>query len=370
MERGWFFHEWIFMAGWPDYHVEANYDPARKIDTVIVTQEQQTTSDTPIFDMPIELAFYSADGSVKKVQVRDNLQRQEFEIPLPFEPEWVDFDPDDFIDKTVAFPKPVAALIAEADKDPSMMSRLWAAQQLGATTLENNDERVSALSHVLANDPFYAVRAASAKSLGSIATEKAKAALLSALNQPDSRVRTAIVEALGNFANEQAIYDVLLKALRNDSSYAVQAAAATALGDSGLARAFDDLRAEEATNPELHVMQATLGALAATKDARAVEILLARAKPGVPERIRITALTALAKLNEVIAKNQIPDLIEVVRAALRDSFYLTRAAGEKLVGAFHLTQFEPEIQKDAQHAPMAMQRTVAQQALAQLHRQK
>ncbi|MGH9735823.1 MAG: M1 family aminopeptidase [Candidatus Acidiferrales bacterium] len=370
MELGWFFHEWVFMAGRPDYRVEASYDPARKIDTIIVTQEQQTTADTPIFDMPIELAFYSADGSAKKIQVRDNLQRQKFEIPLAFEPEWVDFDPDDFIDKTIEFPKLVTALIAEAQKDPSMMSRLWAAQQLATTTLGNNDERVSALSGVLANDPFYGVRAAAAKSLASIATEKAKAALLGAWNQPDSRVRAAIAEALGNFSNEQAIYDVLLKALHQDSSYAVQAAAATGLGKSGVARAFDDLRAEEMASPELHVMQATLGGLAATKDARAVAILLARAKPGVPERIRLAALTELPKLKEVVAQNQLPDLIEVARAALRDPFYLTRAAGEKMVGAFHLTQFEPDIQTEAQHAPMAMQRRVAQQVLDQLHLQK
>ena len=48
----------------------------------------------------------------------------------------MDFDPDDFIDKTVQFDKPVDALIAEAEKDPSMMSRLWAVQQLGAATHE------------------------------------------------------------------------------------------------------------------------------------------------------------------------------------------------------------------------------------------
>lgn len=370
MELGWFFHEWVFMSGWPEYRVEASYDPARRAEKVIVTQEQQTTSDRPIFDMPIELAFYSANGSVKKGQVRDNLQRQEFEIPLAFEPAWVDFDPDDFIDKTLEFPKPVAALIAEAEKDPSTMSRLWAAQQLGSTTLGNSDERVSAMSHVLANDPFYGVRAAAAQSLGSIATEKAKAALLGALNQSDSRVRTVIVEALSNFSNERAIYDVLLKALHQDSSYAVQAAAATGLGKSGAARAFDDLRAEEMASPELHVMQATLGALAATKDARAVEILLARAKPGAPERIRISALTDLTKMKEAIAQNQLPDLIEVTRGALNDPFYLTRAAAEKLVGAFHLTQFEADIQAQAQSAPMAMQRAAAQRVLDQLHHQK
>jgi aminopeptidase N len=366
-ELDWFFREWVYMAGHPDYRVEASYDVAKKIETVTVAQTQQIDAMTPVFDMPIELAFYGGKGERKKIQVRDNLRRQEFEIPLDFEPQWVDFDPDDFIDKTVQFDRPVDALIAEAEKDPSMMSRLWAAQQLGTTTLANPDARAEALAQVLGNDGFYGVRAAAATSLGSIGTEQAKAALLSALQQPDSRVRTAVFEALGNFSKEQAVYAALVKALHEDSSYAVEAAAAKALGKSGMAQAFDVLQAEVRTNPELHVMQATLAGLAATKDPRAVEILLAQAQPGVAERVRLSALGGLENLKEAVTQNHLTELIEVVRAALHDPFYFTREAGQELVGVFNLTQFEPDIQTEAQSAPMAMQRVPAQQVLKQLH---
>jgi hypothetical protein len=40
--------------------------------------------------------------------------------------------------------------------------------------------------------------------------------------------------------------------------------------------------------------------------------------------------------------------------------------GEELVGAFHLTQFEPDIQKEAENAPMTMERESARRALDQL----
>jgi aminopeptidase N len=369
-ELGWFFREWVYMAGHPDYRVEASYDAAKKIEAVTVAQTQQVDATTPVFDMPIELAFYDARGERKRIRVRDNLQQQEFEIPLDFEPQWVDFDPDDFIDKTVQFDKPVNVLIAEVEKDPSMMSRLWAAQQLGTTTLANPDARVAALAEVLGNDGFYGVRAAAATSLGSIGTEKAKATLLSALQQPDSRVRTAVFGALGNFSKDQAVYSVLVNALHDDSSYAVEAAAATGLGKSGIAQAFDVLQAEVMANPELHVMQATLAGLAATKDPRAAAILLAQAQPGVPERIRLSALASLKSLKEAVTRNHMPELIEVVRAALHDPFYLTQRSGEELVGVFNLTQFEPDIQAEAQGAPMAMQRDPAKQVLKQLRHQQ
>jgi len=363
----WFFREWVFMAGHPDYRVEASYDATKKIEKLAVTQTQQVDALTPIFDMPIELGFQGANGERKEIQVRDNLPRQEFYIPLDFEPQWMDFDPDDLIDKTVQFDKPLGALIAEAEKDPSMMSRLWAVEQLGKEKGADADLGIAALIQVLGNDGFYGVRAAAAMGLGHMGTDQAKTALLSALPQPDSRVRTAIVEALGNFHKDRAVYNAFVNTLHSESSYAVEAAAARELGRSGAEQAFDLLQAEAATKPEVHVMGATLDGLASTGNPRAAAILLAQSKAGVPERIRLSALAALAGLNEAVEREHAQELVEVVREALGDPFLPVRLAGEELVGAFNLTQFRSEIQTDAQSALLIMQREQAQKVLKQLH---
>src|ERR1700733_136610 len=156
----WFFNEWVFMAGHPEYHVEAAFDSIKRMEKLTITQTQQVDSQTPVFDMPVELVFYGADGECKYVQVRDNLQRQEFDISLNFEPKWVDFDPDDLIDKIVRFEQPLESLISEAEHDPSMMSRLWAVQQIGAKTNADSNSRIAALTHVLTSDRFYGVRSA------------------------------------------------------------------------------------------------------------------------------------------------------------------------------------------------------------------
>jgi aminopeptidase N len=222
----------------------------------------------------------------------------------------------------------------------------------------------------MGNDGFYGVRAAAATSLASVGTERAKSVLLSALQQPDSRVRTAVLEALGKYAKDHGVYRALVNALHNDFSYAVEAAAAKGLGESGVAEAFDVLHAEVLAKPEIHVMQATLSGLVATKNPNAVEVLLAQAQPGVPERIRLSALAGLERLKELVTPSQVPELTEVVRAALHDPFYFTQEAGEELVGVFYLSQFEADIQAEAQRAPMAMQRDPAQKVLEQLHHQK
>ena len=146
---------------------------------------------------PSKLAFYGANGERKKIQVRNNLQEQEFDIPLDFEPQWVDFDPDDFIDKTVQFDKPCGCAGCGGRERPSMMSRLWAVAATWHKTMGANSEaRIEALAQVLGNDEFYGVRAAAATSLGNIGTEQAKTALISALQQSDSRVRTAVFKRL------------------------------------------------------------------------------------------------------------------------------------------------------------------------------
>jgi hypothetical protein len=53
-----------------------------------------------------------------------------------------------------------------------------------------------------------------------------------------------------------------------------------------------------------------------------------------------------------------------------DSFYPIQEVGEELVGVFDLSQFEADIQTQAQEAPMAMQREAAQKVLERLHNQR
>ncbi|MGH9540896.1 MAG: M1 family aminopeptidase, partial [Terriglobales bacterium] len=225
-ELGWFFREWVYMAGHPDYCVGARYDAARRVETVTIAQTQPsggTTSEpVVVFAMPIELAFHGAAGQAARVQVRDDRARQQFEIPLAFRPLWVDFDPHDFIEKTVDFGQPIAALSAAAERDPAMMSRLWAVQQLGRASAQRQAARsaqglselpreaVAALRRVLASDRFYAVRAAAATSLGALGGGEARALLLAALKQPDSRVRAAAVGALANWSGEADVSAALV----------------------------------------------------------------------------------------------------------------------------------------------------------------
>jgi hypothetical protein len=145
----------------------------------------------------------------------------------------------------------------------------------------------------------------------------------------------------------------------------VKAAAAEEIGAAGHAGGFQILQAEEAAEPEMHVMEGVLAGLAATRDRRAAAIVLAKAQPGVPERVRLSALAGLAALKGVVEMDHRQELTATVGAALEDPFLPVRQMGEQLAGEFRLVQFEGEIEKDLT-APLILARESARRVLEQL----
>ncbi|MDE2449013.1 MAG: M1 family metallopeptidase [Gammaproteobacteria bacterium] len=335
-DLGWFFHEWVYMGGQPEYRVSARYDSAARVERLEVAQTQKLDAVTPIFEMPIEVAFHGAHGEMRRARIWDKSASQEFTIPLAFPPLWVSFDPDGVIDKTLDFPQPLTALIAQAERDGSMRSRLWAVERLGALHGAGADEVITALDRISKKDRFDGVRAAAATSLGEIGGTAAVRALQDALSQPDDDVRVAAAAALGRLKGGASVFPTETRLLRTDSSYAVQAAAATAIGDSGNPEAFEVLSHRIDPAWDRHLVQAVLDAIAATRDPRAAGLLITWARPGIPERERDTALTALASTHLALSDAQRRQLTLYARAAQHDPVQTTREAGAKVSGAYSL----------------------------------
>ena len=332
----WFFYEWLFDGGHPDYKVTASYDHERKMEVVKIAQTQTIDANTPVFDMPIELVFFGEnDQEIEKV-IRDDVADQEFDIPMSFDPSWVDFDPDDVIYKTVSFEKKTEELIKQAQHDPHMMSRLWATRQLGERLKTDSDCCLLALTNIVNSDTFYGVRMEAVSSLGASKSEQAKQTLLSAMNQSDSRVRTAAINATSNFLSESSVIDALTKLMQSDQSYAVEGAAAKQLGRSGSASAFNVLQSKLNVNNEWHVTVALLNGLSSTKNPKAAQILLAYSQPGVPKRVRMNALSDLPMLKKDLERSNSHALSKTVESALDESYLPLHRVAEHLVDVFRL----------------------------------
>lgn len=357
----WFFHEWLFMGGYPQYRVRATYEPQQKVEVVTVEQTQTLNAVTPLFDMPVELAFHGPDGAAKQVRVRVRKAAETFYVPLSFRPLWSSFDPNDEIYKTVDFEKPVPELAGQAEHDPAMMSRLWATLELGRRGQQAYDAALTALSQVLQRDQANRVRAAAAEALGELGGDEAKTVLLATLHDRNSLVRAGAAAGLAHFHADSAVGQGLVPLLQDDS-YAVQMAAAVSLGRSQAPQAFDALRAALPAAKDDHVRQGILVGLAASQHDGVGKLLLAEARPGVPEFPRVIAMRLLPQVQSQIAVND-PDLEAVVKAGLKDSFPFAQNAAMSLVGAFKLEQYKPELEQLATSLPTADQRKAANDAL-------
>jgi aminopeptidase N len=288
-ELSWFFDEWVFKGGFPEYEVKTSYDAARHVEELTVHQKQRLDAVTPLFDMPVHVVFHSSDGKRQEAVVRVRQKDETFSVPVTFAPLWIDFDPYDHIFKRLTIDETFDALVARAERDDSMMSRLWAAETLGRSKNENRTAAVKTLSIMLSHDSFYGVRIASAKALGDLGGNEAKHALLLSLKQPDSHVRTASVAALGRFAQDPIVYTALLDVLHGDDSYAAQAAAARDLGQLATPQAFSVLESAVSAKPSDYVMAGLLEGLSHFKNPRAKAILQQQSASGATDQIRATA---------------------------------------------------------------------------------
>jgi aminopeptidase N len=359
----WFFHEWIYRGGFPEYNVHARYDSNDRLETVSIRQTQKPDAVTPIFDMPIELEFLGDNGVTKRVTVRDHLPEQDVAIPLASAPRVVEFDPDDHIYKKLTFDKSVEELVDQSSQSPSMMSRFWAVTQLGNHL--GNATAEQAVINAALHDSFYGVRAHAVTVLGEMGGPEAKTAILTALREADSRVREEAASALGNFDNDRQVYDALIAAMHGDANPMVQAAAEESLGRTKIPDAVTELEPIARSNASSYIVNGALRGLAATRTAAAADVMLARAQPGSPERVRLTALRILPSMRPLLVNRQ-ADIETLARESLDDPFPFVKGSGVRMVAVFKLKDLQGRIAALAKGAPTEEERRQAQQALDQL----
>ena len=89
---GWFFDQWIYGAGYPSYQFGWGCSSQNEV-RVIINQIQE---DSPLFRMPVELAFVFPSGTVTKVVWVEGANNR-FQFDFPEKPLEVLFDPDSWI---------------------------------------------------------------------------------------------------------------------------------------------------------------------------------------------------------------------------------------------------------------------------------
>jgi len=239
----WFWDEWLYQAGHPQFTVTAAYDTATRTLTLTVKQTQidSTKADstglrytTPaVFRMPVTVRVTTAAGDregsdvVKRVDL--TAREQTIEVAsLAGAPTMVVFDDGNTILKDLTFDQPTTWLATAVRRDPDLWNRQWVIEQLAQRTADT--AAAAALAWAATRSDYFLTRAAACEGLGHFPAAVAQETLVAALQDTAAQVRRAAVTALGQLPGASARAAELARAtFRSDPSYEVRAAALVAL---------------------------------------------------------------------------------------------------------------------------------------------
>jgi aminopeptidase N len=221
------FDEWVYGAGHPEFELSYQWHDDKKMAEIVVEQKQtdgrasitKDAATTHLFHLPV-IVEATVEGG-KKVTQRIELgeARERIFVSVPSKPLMIRFDPENWIPKTLKFPRPKEMLIYQLQNDPDCMGRIEAAKELGKIA---DPDVVAALAKAVSGDPFWGVQAEAAGVLAEIRTDAARDALLAGVSAKNPKARRAIARALGAFRDEKAS-SALRKLAEKDESYYVEA---------------------------------------------------------------------------------------------------------------------------------------------------
>jgi len=319
----WFFDQWGYKPGHPEFKVTWSWDEDAKLASVGVKQTQKTDDGTPIFRVPVVIDFTVAKKKPQAFRVEITEQEHTFVFPLGRKPDICRFDPYNMVLKKLDFEKSTGELRLQLRDDDDIAGRRAAAEGLGK---KGGTEAITALETALAGDRFWSVRAAAAKALGTIRGEAARDALLRNLGVRHPKARRAVVAALGEFHHDETVLEVLTPLMKKDQSWFVEAEANRSAGKLRINDAFEVIAANfDRPSFRQVVRNGCIDGLVELRDERGFELFSRAAKYGSPFQSRGVAVGAIARLAE-----HFPDRKkrtgEEIESYLRDPDFRVRIA--------------------------------------------
>ena len=280
----WFWDQWIYQAGYPEFTVAAKYDSTANTVTLVVQQTQQDSSKadstglrytTPAaFHMPVTVRVGTAAGDVTARALLSQRQDTIVVRNVKSAPTMVVFDDGNAILKRLTFDQPTAWLASQLKRDPDLWNRHWVIAQLGLRPTDA--AAAAALAQAATGADYFLTRVAAANALAAFPAATALPALQAAMKDTSAQVRAAAVEALGTLGGTPAAA-LARQAWTGDSSDAVRAAAVVALASDSAGRRAILLQALRTPSYRDAVQNAAYRAIAQSGDTTMVDSVDAHA---------------------------------------------------------------------------------------------
>ncbi len=323
----WFFDQWIYRGGHPQYDVSWKWNRKRSAVALTVKQTQKVDQVTPLFRMPVQAAV-TGEWGTETFTIEVDQVEEVFYLEVAAKPVRVAFDPQDWVLKELTFDKTKKELLDQLANGGDVERRRavdWLSEY-------NRKAVVTALGGALREDPFRGVREQAAKSLGLIRTKAARDELLKGLQDPDSRVRQKVVTALGDYKGDEQVASALVEQFTSDASYYVRAKVVTALANMRSKRAGEIIEAALETDSFKEIIRdSAMTALAKLKDPAGIDSAIEWAEYGRPLPVRQGAIRTLGKLGR-LAPQRNDEVRDLLVGCLQDPHFRARMAAMKALG--------------------------------------
>ncbi len=301
----WFFDQWVYSGGHPEYRVSYEWDEDAASLKLKVEQTQKLDELTTLFRMPVDIEITTPAG--KKIQRVEVSKREEtFTFPCAERPRMVRFDKHGWILKELDFSKSREELLYQLEHDDNILGRLRAAESLAK--LAGDSKARAGLLRGLKKDSFWGVRVGIALALGEFSAKEVRSSLQAAYRDDgSSKVREAIVQALGEHDSPEA-NTFLRSVIADDSSYYVVAKALGSLvkidAKNSVAVLFEAVERESHRDTIRSAAVRGLGELekdghlAEEQEKKFHETVIRFAQPRYSVRTRSTAFEALGRVGK------------------------------------------------------------------------
>jgi aminopeptidase N len=353
-----FFDQWVYRSGHPVLRARWSYDAKARKGSLWLMQTQPVDDSHPAFRFRAHVRV-TGRGWTRDFHEEVKDKEHRFGWRLPGEPLGVEIDPDFVLLKKLSFAKPLPMWFHQLARGESAVSRLLAADKVARW---GGRKAVAALAAAAAKEKFWGAKAEMVRALASLRGAEADRALETLLAKAKHpKVVRALVSEVARRALPGAGARVAAIARRHPF-LGVQAEATRALGtlDGGkhLAIAARNLRTPSYRDV---LASASVAALSATRDAKAVPRLKAAALAPSPYGARVAALRALSDYAALD-----PALVPWLCARLNDPDERITLTVVAALGATEDERALPDLERLARKAGNPRVRVYAEEALARV----
>jgi len=215
-DLNWFFNQWYFDKGHPELEIEHGYTDGKY--SLKVNQTQDPANHRAIFELPVKVDIYMADGSKTTEDIWVNERQQNFEFAVNEKPAFVNFDADNIILGTRS-----EDLSNEENIFQYRNAKMYQDRADAINSLRGNPAAKEIYPEAL-DDTFFSIRRFAISQINPNSDEIINKIKNLALGDPKSQVRTAALNKLTEVSDPK-LADFADKVLENEQAYPTYAAA-------------------------------------------------------------------------------------------------------------------------------------------------